>query len=108
MIMGKYYNILQLYDATELKRDEVGDLPADGGDNWKSISSCREEPAGAGATVNVEGGKTLTYSSNIFCPVTCSDVGENTTVRVLDKGKVLVTGMVLRFKRYKHYVKIWV
>ena len=105
--MGKYDNILQLHDATELKRNEVGDLPDDVGDNWENISACREEPAGAGATVNVEGGKTLTYSSDIFCPVTCSDVGENTTVRVLDaKGNVLVTGMVLRFKRYRHYVKI--
>lgn len=107
--MGKYYNILQLHDAAEIERNAVGDLPADAGDNWQTIGACREEPAGAGDTVNVEGGKTLTYSSNIFCPATCSKVDENATVRVLDKkGNVLVTGMVLRFKRYRHYVKIWV
>lgn len=107
--MGKHNDILQLHDATEIKRNEVGDLITDDGDNWRNIENCREEPAGAGDTVNVEGGKTITYSSNIFCPATCSNVSENATVRVLDKkGNVLVTGMVLRFKRYRNYVKIWV
>ncbi|MDH6308121.1 hypothetical protein M2451_002640 [Dysgonomonas sp. PFB1-18] len=106
--MGKYYDTLKVHQKSKSPRNEVGDLIPEKLD-WDKVSPCRDEPAGAGATVNVEGGKTITYSSNIFCPVTCPDIAENSTVQVENSsGQVQVTGTVLRFKRYKHYVKIWI
>jgi hypothetical protein len=105
---NRYYDTLLMLQQREAQRNDVGDLiPA--GEVWETVSPCRDEPAGAGAPLYVEGGKILAYSSNVFCPATCPDVRENTTVKVIgENGMEQVAGTVKRFKRYKHYVKIWI
>jgi hypothetical protein len=105
---NKYYDTLQVLQIQEAQRNELGDLlPAS--ENWQAVSPCRDEPAGEGATVNVEGGAILNYSSNVFCPASCPDIQENITVKVMGlDGREQVTGTVKRFKRYRHYAKIWV
>ena len=106
--MGKYYDKLQVLTGQPAGRNELGDLiPAS--ESWLDVSECRDEPAGAGKTIDIGNGKVITYTSNVFCPTTCPDVAENATVRVLcADGKVQVEGTCKRFKRYRNYVKVWV
>ena len=63
----------------------------------------------AGSEVSGVGATAITWSSEIFMPPTCPKIENKTLVRVLNAaGEVQVTGRVLRFKKYKHYAKLWI
>lgn len=104
----KYTDTLQVERQPAQQLNAVGDLvgsPA----TWLSVSLCREEPSAAGGEVSGVGATAITWSSEIFMPPTCPKIENKTLVRVLNAaGEVQVTGRVLRFKRYKHYAKLWI
>ena len=104
----KYTDTLQVEQLGKQQMNALGDLVAQPA-SWLSVSPCREEPAGAGSTVSGVGATAISYSSEIFCPPTCPHIDDNMLVRVLNKaGEVQVTGRVLRFKRFKHYAKLFI
>lgn len=106
--MSKYNDTLQVFTGQPATRDELGDL-SKANANWLTVSECRDEPAGAGKTIDIGNGVVVAYTSNVFCPTTCPDVALNATVRVLSiDGKVQVESTCKRFKRYRNYVKVWV
>ncbi len=104
----KYTDTLQVEQQPAQQLNALGDLvstPA----TWLSVSVCREEPSGAGSEVSGVGATAIEWSSEIFMPPTCPVIANNTQVRVLNQaGDIQVTGRVLRFKRYKHYAKLWI
>lgn len=97
----KYTDTLQVEQQPTQQMNAVGDLVSSPA-TWLFVSMCREEPSAAGATA-------ITWSSEIFMPPTCPKIENKTLVRVLNAaGEVQVTGRVLRFKKYKHYAKLWI
>ncbi len=106
--LGKYTYTLQLQQQAAQHLNDVGDLvgqPA----QWVTVSLCREEPTGAGTEVQGSGASAIKCSSEVFMPATCTEIAANTLIRVLNAaGEVQATGRVLRFKRFKHYAKLWI
>lgn len=107
--MKRYHQRLQVQQAQQVGRNEVGDIVTTGTEEWLEVSPCRDEPAGKGSTVRTGNGDVVTYSSNVFAPADCPDVAENANVRVLDEqGGVVLEGICKRFHRYCHYAKVWI
>ena len=106
---SRYNNILEILVApAEPTRNEVGDL-VQGAPSWQFLTKCREEPTDGGTSVSTVGAKAIDYSSAIFFPADAPAVPLNSEIRVLSvEGTVLVQGMVMRYKRYRHYGKIWI
>lgn len=105
----KYTGTLQVEQAQEEGQlNALGD-PVRQPAEWLDVSPCRDEPSGAGSEVSGVGATAVQWSSEIFMPPTCPAIPNKTLVRVLNEaGEVQVTGRVLRFKRFKHYCKLWV
>lgn len=104
----KYTDTLQVEQQAAQQLNALGDLvstPA----KWLTVCECREQPSGAGSEVSGVGATAIEWSSEIFMPPTCPVIPNKTQVRVLNQaGEVQVTGRVLRFKKYKHYAKLWI
>lgn len=104
----KYTDTLQVEQQAAQQINALGDLVSSPA-QWLYLSPCREEPSGAGSEVSGVGATAIKYSSEIFMPSTCPHVPNKALVRVVNTtGEIQVTGRVLRFKRYKHYAKIWI
>ena len=104
----KYTDTLQVEQQPTQQMNAVGDLVSSPA-TWLFVSMCREEPSTAGSEVSGVGATAITWSSEIFMPPTCQKIENKTLVRVLNAaGEVQVTGRVLRFKKYKHYAKLWI
>lgn len=105
---SRYTDTLQMLVTTEAKRNDVGDLVG-GTSEWKTLTMCREEPSDGGEEVSTVAARAINKSSNIFFPANAPAVPVNAQIRVLGAdGTVQVEGKVMRYKRYKHYGKIWV
>lgn len=105
---NRYTDSLQMLVTTEATRNAVGDLVG-GGSEWKTLTMCREEPSDGGTEVATVSAKATDKSSAIFFPAAAPAVPVNAHIRVLGAdGTVQVEGNVMRYKRYKHYGKIWV
>ena len=104
----KYTDTLQVEQQPTQQMNALGDLvstPAE----WLFVSQCREEPSAAGSEVSGVGATAFKWNSEIFMPATCPVIENNTLVRVINAaGEVQLTGRVLRFKKYKHYAKLWI
>lgn len=106
--LGRYTNTLQVEKHGSQHLNELGDLVSQSA-VWVTVSLCREEPSGAGTEVQGNGASAIKCSSEVYMPATCTDIVANTLVRVLSAtGEVQITGRVLRFKRFKHYAKLWI
>lgn len=104
----KYTDTLQVEQQAAQQLNAVGDLESSPA-TWQTVSPCREEPSSAGSEVSGVGATAIEWSSEIFMPPTCPPIANKTLVRVLNQaGEVQVTGRVLRFKKYKHYAKLWI
>lgn len=104
----KYTDTLQVEQQAAQQLNALGDLVSTPV-TWLSVSKCREQPSNAGSEVSGVGATAIEWSSEIFMPPTCPAIANKTLVRVLNAaGDVQVTGRVLRFKKYKHYAKIWI
>lgn len=104
----KYTDTLQVEQQPAQQMNALGDLVSSPAE-WLSVSLCREEPSAAGSEVSGVGATAIVWSSEIFMPPTCPRIANKTLVRVLNAaGEVQVTGRVLRFKKYKHYAKLWI
>lgn len=104
----KYTDTLQVEQQPSQQLNALGDLVSSPA-QWLTVCECREEPSGAGKEVSGVGATAIEWSSEIFIPQACPAIANNTLVRVLNPaGEVQVIGRVLRFKKYKHYAKIWI
>lgn len=105
---SRYTDTLQMLQTTQATRNAVGDLVG-GRSEWVTLTKCREEPSDGGTEVSTVSAKAKDKSSAIFFPANAPAVPVNAEIRVLGAdGTVQVQGMVMRYKRYKHYGKIWV
>lgn len=105
---SRYNDKLELKVTTQPTRNAVGDLVA-GSTSWQHLTMCREQPQGEGKERSTVGAHAIDYSSTIFFPANAPAVPLNSEIRVIDVGgTVLVQGLVKRYKRYRHYGKIWV
>lgn len=105
---SRYTDTLQMLNTTEATRNVVGDLVG-GSSEWVTLTKCREEPSDGGTEVSAVSAKAINKSSAIFFPANAPAVPVNAEIRVLGAdGTVQVQGKVMRYKRYKHYGKIWV
>lgn len=105
---SRYTDTLQMLKTTKATRNAVGDLVG-GSSEWVTLTKCREDPSDGGTEVSTVSARAKDKSSAIFFPANAPAVPVNAEIRVLsDDGTVQVQGMVMRYKRYKHYGKIWV
>ncbi len=105
---NRYTDTLQMLTTINAQRNAVGDLVG-GTSQWVTLSKCREEPSDGGTEVSTVSAHATNKSSAIFFPANAPAVPVNAEIRVLGAdGTVQVQGMVMRYKRYKHYGKIWV
>ncbi len=105
---NRYTDTLQMLVTSQATRNAVGDLVG-GSSEWKTLTKCREEPSDGGTEVSTVSARANDKSSAIFFPANSPAVPVNAQVRVLGAdGTVQVEGFVMRYKRYKHYGKIWV
>lgn len=108
--MGRYEEKLQIAKIEDSARDpETGDYVPAGDPAFVTISDCREEPNDHGNTITGADGEAVKYGSLIQLPEECPEIERGTAVQIInEEGTVILSGIALRFKRYRRNSRLWV
>ena len=105
----RYSDMLYVEQPAEQTRNAVGDLVETKEAEFVKWGYCREEPNGGGRLMEDASGTMLAYESEVYLHSLCSAVPVNSCIKVFNAAGIEVLhGRVKRYKRYKHYAKIWV
>lgn len=107
---GRYTDTLYVEQpAGAQTRNELGDLVDAKPAELVKWGLCREVPSGGNRVLTDADGTTLAYQSEIYLHPLTTAVPLNSLIKVFDAtGKEVLHGRVLRYKKYKHYAKVWV
>jgi hypothetical protein len=89
--------------------NELGDLVDTKEPQLVKWGLCREEPSSGNKVLQDADGTTLAYQSEIYLHALTTAVPINSLIKVFNEaGEEVLHGKVLRYKKYKHYAKVWV
>ena len=106
---GRYTDTLYVEQPVEQALNELGDLVETKEPQLVKWGLCREEPSSGNKVLQDADGTTLAYQSEIYLHALTTAVPINSLIKVFNEaGEEVLHGKVLRYKKYKHYAKVWV
>lgn len=108
-VKGRYTDTLYVEQPAQQTRNETGDLVDASAPQLVKWGLCREEPSSGNRVLQDADGTTLAYQSEIYLHALTTAVPINSLIKVFNEaGEEVLHGKVLRYKKYKHYAKVWV
>ena len=106
---GRYTDMLYIEVPAVQMRNEVGDLMQARDAELHKLGFCREEPSNSGTANKRADGTLLSKESEVYLHPDVPPVKENSYIKVYNAAGIeILVGFVKRYKKFKHYAKIWV
>ena len=106
---GRYTDMLYVEQPAEQQLNELGDLVDTKEAELVKWGLCREEPSSGNNVLQDGNGTTLAYESEVYLHACTPAVPVNSLIKVFNAaGMEVLHGKVLRYKKYKHYAKVWI
>ncbi len=108
-ISNRYTDALYVEVPGQQSRNEFGDLVDTTDAKFQKWGLCREVPSGGNSLQESSEGTILKDESVLYLHKSTPAVAQNACIKVFDAaGNEVLHGVVKRYKKYKHYAKLWI